>query len=64
MDYYVIKENDNRGTWFNVYINGQCVDGFRDPVDAELFGRWVSTGDSTRIDRYIKQGVSCEDDYT
>ena len=60
MDYDIIKENDNRGTWFTVYYNGQCVDGFRDPQDAEMFGRWVSSGGSTRVNEYINS-LSCED---
>jgi len=60
MEYYVIKEKDTRGSWFNVYINGQCVDGFRDPSDAELFGRWLSVGGSTRVEEYIHH-VSSED---
>ena len=53
MDYFVIKETYPDGLWFNVYVNGQCVDGFRDPSDAEMFGRWVSTGGSTRIESYL-----------
>jgi hypothetical protein len=52
------EQKDSNGYWFMVYLNGQPIDGFRDPGDAHLFGRWFASRDSTTQYEYVKDVCS------
>lgn len=40
--FIVKKEHDYDGIWFMVYVNGQSITGFRDNMDAHVYGAWYT----------------------